>query len=673
MYMKAHFICHPDFAKKEPINVFCKENDFTEDIEGSHPQSLKNKHILFRNTFLADDLSKTESAILKITADDYYKLYINGVFVSSGPAPSYPESYFYNEIDVLKYLKEGSNTVAVHTYYQGLINRVWVSADLRQCLYFDLSLDGRTVLVSDESWKCTYHSGYSACGIIGYKTQYAECYDSSSPEIGFQKEDFDDSSWGNAAIRENADYRMKKQPTKQLDFISVEPVILKKEKDRIFADFGQEAVGYLCASAQGKKGSTVILHFGEELSDDGTVRYNMRCNCLYEEKWILSGKCDTLAQYDYKAFRYAELIVPPDTDISDIKMLVRYYPYEQKAVYRTENKDLQKVLQLCLNTVKYGMQEGFVDCPSREKGAYLGDISIAGRAHAVATGDCTMIKKAVMQFCDTSKVCKGLLAVSSSSLMQEIADYSLQFASQLLWIYRTDGDIEFLRQTEPYATRVYEYFLKYQNENGLISDITDKWNLVDWPSNLRDGYDFPLTKPIGHGLHNVINAFWYGFIDALDEIYAVLGKKRITYHSKKVRRAYIHTFYCEKDRLFADSPLIEKEPHYSIHSNVLPLLFGITGDCDGAKESIVSLIKKKKLSAMGVYMAYFTLAALKKNGYDELCTELATDKDCWLKMIDQSATTTFEAWGKDDKWNCSLFHPWASGPVIIFAENTLPY
>ena len=42
-------------------------------------------------------------------------------------------------------------------------------------------------------------------------------------------------------------------------------------------------------------------------------------------------------------------------------------------------------------------------------------------------------------------------------------------------------------------------------------------------------------------------------------------------------------------------------------------------------------------------------------------------------MINEGATTTFEAWGVDQKWNTSLFHPWAACPVIIFEKNALPY
>lgn len=76
---------------------------------------------------------------------------------------------------------------------------------------------------------------------------------------------------------------------------------------------------------------------------------------------------------------------------------------------------------------------------------------------------------------------------------------------------------------------------------------------------------------------------------------------------------------------------------------------------------------------MGVYMAYFTLAALVKNGERELAEKLTTDERCWLNMIKEGGTTTFEAWGVDQKWNTSLCHPWATAPIIIFADGAVPY
>ena len=662
--MQAKFICHFDFENEVPISVFHKQHQAA-NIPLDDP-TFTNRHILFRKKIR---LEKFKNAFLRITADDYYKLYINGHFVTQGPAAAYPHSYYYNEIDISDYLCEGENVFAVHTYYQGLINRVWVSADHRQMMWCSLDVDGENVMVSDESWLCKEHSGYTSCGKSPVGTFFLECYDSASEDEAFFALDFDDSKWLPASIFKNADYNLVKQPTPQLHFEMVSPASKKCFDGGIRVDFGREAVGYVHMVGKGKAGDCVTIRCGEELNDDGTVRYRMRCDTTYEEKWLLSGGIDTLRQYDYKAFRYVELLIPEGVEIFDIQMIVRYMPYEQKATYTTDNEDLKKVISLCLDTIKYGTQEVFVDCPTREKGQYLGDVTIEARAQAIATGDLSMMKKAIRNFCASSFICPGIMAVSTSSLMQEIADYSLQFPAQILWVYSMEGDVEFLRETEPYVTGAYKHFLKFINDDGLLEYVNDKWNLVDWPKNLRDGYDFELTSPIGPGKHNVINAFWVGFLEALDEIYSILGLPS-TGLTERVKESFINAFYCEETGLFRDAP---DSMHSSVHSNLLPLLFEIGTEDVALRDRLVDFLMEKRLTSMGVYMAYFALAALKKHGKHQEAEQLATDPGCWLNMLAEGATTTYEAWGKDQKWNTSLFHPWATAPAIVFADDVKIY
>jgi len=664
------FICHPDFANLAPINVYHKEMDTTP--VPKVPEQYQNRHILFRKKF---HLTYTKNAMLKITADDYYKLYINGQFVTQGPAAGYPNAYYYNELDVSKYLQKGENTFAVHTYYQGLINRVWVSGDQKQCLYFDLSIAGQTVLTSDESWLCTDHTGYTSLGTTGYETQFLECYNSNAPEVGFEQPDFDDSGWMHAAKLKHAAYQLIKQPTKQLTFETVSPKNIETIPGGLSIDIGFEAVAYLNLTANGKQGDIITIRCGEELNEDGSVRYEMRCNCCYEEQWILSGRTDTLNQFDYKAFRYVELLFSQDIQIQDINFTLRYYPYSKEDIHQRlatlypQDPDLAKILNLCADTILYGMQENFVDCPTREKGQYLGDVSIAARSHAVLTGDTTMMKKAICDFFASSFICPGLMAVSGASLMQEIADYSLQLPAQICWLYSQDHDVHFLRYAEPYLTGLYHYFLKYEIPEGLLEGVTEKWNLVDWPENLRDGYDFPVTRPIGPGLHNVLNAFWCGFLESMDEFYSLLGMPP-TGRTAGAKRAFACAFYNAERGLFCDSPALT---HSAIHSNVLPLLFNIGTEDEALRRRLIDYIASRGLSSMGVYMAYFTLAALMQRGESELALKLTLDPGCWLNMLAEGATTTYEAWGKDQKWNTSLFHPWATAPLIVFAKGVRPY
>lgn len=651
------WISSKEFFDIEPIDVFHKE---CETKELNHPDNLKNKHILFRNKVTLNSFNK---AIVRISADDYYKLYINGVYVTQGPAPGYSFHYYYNEIDVTQYLTCGENTIAVHTYYQGLVNRAWVSADLKHGFVFDLCVDGKIVLESDESWKCSEHTGFSQCGKFGYEVQFAEVYDAGANEIGFEKVDFDDSSWGKSYFVKNPGYKLFPQPTKQLSIYDVKPKVVKRTSYGFFIDFGFEAVGYLKFSATGNRGDTVLLRYGEELCDDGTVRYNMRCNCVYEEKFVLSGNNnDILNQYDYKAFRYADLIVPEGVTIKEdsIRFTVRHYPYEEKKHYTGNNETLKKIYGLCSDTIKYGVQECFMDCPHREKGQYLGDVTISGIAHMVLTGDASMIIKALENYCESSFICKGLMTVAPASYMQEIADYSLQFPFQVLYVYKYTKDMEFLKRMYPYVMNVFDYFLNYRRENGLIEGVKDKWNLVDWPKDLRDNYDFDLPTVIGDGFHNVLNGFYLAMQGHIDEIRGILGIEPLGTYDE-TRKGYIDAFYDSKQKLFVDSV---GSSHASYQSNVLAMFAKCFVD-DKNKAAMVKHIENKTLCSGGTYMAFFALYGLKEIGEIELAEKLICDENAWLNMIKNNATVCHEVWDKSQKWNVSFFHPWSSAPAII--------
>lgn len=657
--MDAKWITNNDFYDLRPIDVFHKEAQNAEKI---YDKNLLNSHILFRKKFSAESGNKT---IIKISADDYYRLYINGSFICSGPAPGYPWHYYYNEIDITKYIRSGENTLAVHTYYQGLINRVWVSGDRRHGMICSITSGTKTILNSDESFKCHYHTGYSGSEICvkGHDTLFCEEYNSAAAQIGFESPDFDDSAWAYSVERKYTDYKLIKQDTSVLEYHDISPKAVSCSDDGIFIDAGFEISGYLDLYAEGNVNDEVLIRYGEELNEDGTVRYETRCNCRYEDRWILSGKKDRFMPFDYKGFRYVHILCNPGTvDIESIKIKARHYPYREKASCPVNDAEIRKIWRLCADTVKYGTQENFIDCPTREKGQYLGDVCISAVAQAILTGSCKMLKKSITDFAQSSKICPGLMAVSTSSFMQEIADYSLLFPMTLLWYYRLSGDASLLNELYPVVTGLAGYFKKYERSDGLIANVYDKWNLVDWPENLRDGYDFPLTRPVGDGTHNVINAFYIGMLKCINEINSILSKSKSDVSSYE--KAYIKEFLNSGTELFTDSP---STTHSSLHSNVLPLFFNIPMSA-GTKSKIIKLIGQKGITHSGSYFSFFVLQALKNHGENQLVLKLVRDKNAWLNMLSQGATTTFEAWGKEQKKNCSLFHPWSCCPILILFD-----
>jgi len=528
------------------------------------------------------------------------------------------------------------------------------------------------VVVSDTSWKTAPHTGFSPANIVGYHTSFTENYDSNAAECAFAEPDFDDSTWEFAIPYAAADYRFIKQPTEQLDVYFMAPASIHRHDSIVSVDFGREIVGNLSLCAKGRKGDSIVIRSGEELLGDGHVRHVLRCNCGYGESWTLSGNLDTLNQFDFKGFRYVELHLPEDCELKDedIRAVVRHYPFREAEPfpltherYAAKRPMLERIWRLCADTIHYSTQEVYMDCPTREKGQYLGDASITAPVQVLLTGDGAMMKKALYEYARSSFISESLMSIAPASYMQEIADYSMQYPMQLLAYYDLTGDIETLRELEPYATRCTDSFAPFEREDGLVESIPT-WNLVDWPKNLRDGYDFPNDKPTPPGLHNVINCFRYGMLCDMNRLYTILGIDR-RYETERMARAFVDVFYRPSLSLFADA---EHTDHTAIHSNALPLFVGLDRFApEGTTKKIIQNIRERGL-VTGVYMAYFLLEALVRAGEYDLAVDLMTAPGAWPLMLDEGATTTFEAWGKDQKWNTSLCHPWATAPILIMKE-----
>ena len=652
-----------EFADADPINVFHRETDGQ---TPAHDEKYQNFHMYARRAFRMGRHAKR--AELLITADDYYKLYINGVFVAQGPAPGYPDHYYVNRIDVLKYLRSGENVIAVDCYYQGLVNRVWVSGDMRQGFMCEMHVDGKVILRSDEHFHYMKSNSYVSKTETGYKTQFTEHFDLRNEPKGWKDIRFDDFMWTACFERQSTDYKFVWQDTPMLDTEIVKPKTVTKEISTVHVDFGKEIAGVILAEFSGASGKKVVLHLGEELDSDGVnARYKTRANCEYEHSFILDGDLNEWEMYDYSAFRYADFILEDGVKLVSVEARRQYYPFdEDKCTLDTTEKNLQKVFDLCKNTMKTGVQEGYIDCPTREKGQYSGDLAVTSLSHIYLSGDTRLLKKSLDDWMRSGKIASGLMAVFPSAFMQEIADYSLLFPMVAYRYYEHTEDTEYLKECLSAAERILKTYEKYARADGLIENVTEAWNLVDWPENLRDGYAFPLDRPVGKGCHNVINAFYLGAVYYTEKIAEAIGVK---FNPKfmKLRESFNDAFLSVDTNLYVDAI---GSDHSSVHSNILPLFFPIAPEdkIEGISEYLI-----KRGMCCGVYMAFFYLKALAKAGkfkavYDLIVSE---GRNSWMNMISEGATTLFEAWGKDMKWNTSLCHPWASAPVPVLIEDIL--
>lgn len=552
----------------------------------------------------------------------------------------------------------------------------------------------------------------------GYDTQFTEDFDSRLWPEGWQQPGFADGGWpALCAARwpQQAEPQMLPQPTPPLWCGRAGPAACRAVPGGLQFDFGRERTGAVQLAAVGRAGQRLTLRYGEELDGDGRVLSPMRCGCDYEDHWTLAEGRSLLHPFAYKGFRYLEVLglapggaafqpsagpdaarpkspAGPDAPdapdgavisnsadacpdaaqslpaLTECWLWERHYPLPENAcTLRCAAGELEDIFALCKNAVRCGCQEGYLDCPTREKGQYLGDAVITARAQLWLSGDFRLLRKCIGDFAATAPITPGLLAVAPGGLRQEVADYSLLFAALPLTDYAFTGDKTFLQSCWPAVCGVVNHYAGYCRADGLLQNVVCSWNMVDWPESARDGYDFALTRPaVAPGCHNVINALWVGALRMQAKMARILGLDAPHAGLEEAAAAAFYTaFYRPQQRLFADS---EQSGHCSIHANAFAACFGLTRPEDADAYAALLFAPGRYC---GPWAAYFALRGLARLGRYREAWQFITRQDAhgWRSMLRQGATACFEAFGKEQKWNTSLCHPWAAGALPVLIEE----
>ncbi|MEX1110934.1 MAG: hypothetical protein WEB31_03960, partial [Chthoniobacterales bacterium] len=82
---------------------------------GTDPEGY-NQTVCFRKEFA---VRRRQEARLRIVADSWYRVRLNGVWIHDGPARAYPEELVYDEHDCTAELRRGKNRIEVIVRYFG--------------------------------------------------------------------------------------------------------------------------------------------------------------------------------------------------------------------------------------------------------------------------------------------------------------------------------------------------------------------------------------------------------------------------------------------------------------------------------------------------------------------------------------------------------------------------
>jgi len=648
-------------------------------------RATSNRHVYFRTVF---DAAAPVKAVLRFAADDMAAVTLDGALVAEGPELGYPQAQPIAQVDVTEHLKGPAreHVLAADVYYLGCTARSTSSGDGRFGLRARLEMtfaDGSVRTVeTGPAWRTfVATTRTSARKPMGYGTQFNEDTDLRREPHGWRLPGFDDCAWEPAVTVTDADYAFIPAQGRPLQYVRRTPVKAEKRPDGSwFWDMGEEMCGTpVVTLTGGAPGQRVILKEGEECTPEGAVRHRLRCNCDYSDAFVLRGGRDTLDYYDYRAFRYVALEgwtgAPPELTVRE-----RHYPFDAaRTSFTCADARFERIWKMCVNGVRVGTQDRFMDCPSREKGQYTGDAWMTAVPRWWVTADPTIWRKAVLDFARSqSAEDPCLLCVAPGSFKQRLAEWSMLWTALAADYVDASGDVALARTLLRDGTlaRFAAGFKSLENADGLYCDPGKKlWILTDWPKEQRCGYDYDAT--IGGGALNTwANAFYYGMLRNLAKLHRAGGdaagaaaqEARAEAFKAKFNAAFLDSVTGHyRDGRHADGTPSPKSSH---QAGVGALYWGLVPE--SAKARVVEKIARERIAG-SIFSGFYAIAALAENGRADLAWELLAGDDphSWATMIKEGATTPFEAWSKEDKWNTSLCHPFAAVPIVLFAKHLL--
>ena len=145
---------------------------------------------MFRKTFDLETLP--EKAVLLAMAANYAEIYINGERAVALTDRSYIFDQVYKVADILPYLREGKNVIAVVNIDTGEAVRAGFALEIRA--------DEKTVCITDGTW--VYKKEDALMGPVNYYISGGgeEIVNAEKLVEGFADVDFDDSDWATAEI-----------------------------------------------------------------------------------------------------------------------------------------------------------------------------------------------------------------------------------------------------------------------------------------------------------------------------------------------------------------------------------------------------------------------------------------------------------------------------------------
>jgi alpha-L-rhamnosidase len=637
----------------------------------------------FRRTF--DLAAAPSSFLIHVTADNRYKLYVNGEFVSLGPARGDLHHWRYESVDIARQLKSGSNVLAAVVWNFG---ELAPEAQTTNQTGFLVQGDGAAerIVDSGKQWKCVRDTAYSPARREGDMSRFyyvagpGDQVDARLYPWGWEQPAFDDSAWTSAAVGSPGAPRDARDGPNRWMLVprSIPPMELKPQPITVLRSGGPSrqipphskvtllfdqtflTTGYPQLTVTGGKDATIALGYAESLFLPG-LRDKGNRNDIEGKQFIGArdifiadgGRARRFEPLWWRTWRYLRLTIETQQQgiaIDDLHGIYTGYPFERKARLDTGSADIQKILDTGWRTARLCAHETYMDCPYYEQLQYGGDTRVQALVSLYMTGDGRLMRNAI-ELLDSSRSAEGATySRAPSRLQQYIPPFSLWWIGMLhdYWMYQDDP--AFVARMLPGVRGVLSFFSSHQQPNGSLGRLP-WWNFVDWtkewdggvPPALDGGNSAPLD------LQLLLGYQWAAEMEAALGSPALAGEDRQA--AARLHDSARRLYWDAGRNLFADTP---NKREYSQQANALAVLAGVS-EGDEAHDLIERVAGDQSMVQCSIYFRHYLHSAMNKAAAgDRYLDMLGT----WRIMLDRGLTT----WAETADPSRSDCHAWGASP-----------
>ncbi|OMP75774.1 alpha-L-rhamnosidase C-terminal domain-containing protein [[Flexibacter] sp. ATCC 35208] len=638
------------------------------------------------------DLSeRPQSFIIHASADNRYKLYVNGQLVSIGPAKGDFYNWNYETIDLAPYLTKGKNSIAAIVWNEAEFRPEW-QMTLRTAFIIQGNTPAEDIINTNDTWKCVQDKAFSPLWGFFAATN-GEIVDMNKTIPNWQAKDFDDSGWPPAGnlfqgqlkgAGDGFGYMLVPStiPARELTYQPVTVIrkgaalpatIPANTETTILLDQTYETNAYPTICFSGGKDAGISLSYAEALYDHQepygshkSNRNDVEGKDFFGVKDSLTsngGKGQTFTPFNFRTFRYIRLSVhTKDAPIVIDSLYGTFtgYPFKQTALFKSEDTVIPKILDIGWRTARLNAFETYTDCPFYEQLQYIGDTRIQAMISYYYSGDDRLARHA-LDLMDQSRLPEGVtLSRYPTHTTQVISTFSLWYIGMLhdFFMYRHDND--FIKDKLPGVRGILDFFSKYQLADGSLAN-TPYWNFVDWASGKDWNGGAPPKGSDGSSAIVDMQLLWaYQWAAQMETTPTniALYNQKAAQLTKTIKQKY----WDAGKGIFADT---KEKDHFSQHANSLAILTGLVNKADLPVLSR-KLLSDATLTQCSIYFKYYLHQALVKAG-------MGDDYINWLGIWKENIAMGLTTWAEysDVGYSRSDCHAWGSSPNIEFFRTVL--